>query len=312
MWAATSFFNPVRYQRRLANYRIFRDKLGVPLITVELSFDGQFELTKNDADILIQISGGAVLWQKERLLNRALKSIPSGVEEIAWIDCDAIFARPDWAQEAKAQLRHYDVVQLFSDMLDLEPNELKPSPANALAPPSTRGIVSVYKVAQSDAFVIPAKHPSVRPISRGFAWAAKRTILETHGFYDACIIGAGDRSMAFAMYGRFDEVMRSLVMNDVQQKHYLSWAVPFHQAIAGRISYVPGRTYHLWHGDIKNRNYSDRHKLLSKYNFDPTLDIKVGSGGAWEWARTRPELARFLEQFFESRTEDGIDVGRKT
>ena len=35
---------------------------------MELSFDGEFELEEKDADILIQLSGGAVLWQKERLL----------------------------------------------------------------------------------------------------------------------------------------------------------------------------------------------------------------------------------------------------
>jgi hypothetical protein len=63
----------------------------------KLSFDGGFELTKDDADILIQISGGAVLWQKERLLNLAIKLVPLHVKSIAWLDCDVIFDRPDWA-----------------------------------------------------------------------------------------------------------------------------------------------------------------------------------------------------------------------
>ena len=54
MWALTTYFNPVRYKRRLSNYRIFRSNLHIPLVTVELSFDGHFELTKNDADVLIQ------------------------------------------------------------------------------------------------------------------------------------------------------------------------------------------------------------------------------------------------------------------
>jgi hypothetical protein len=46
MWALTTYFNPVRYKRRLSNYRIFRSKLDIPLVTVELSFDGEFELAK--------------------------------------------------------------------------------------------------------------------------------------------------------------------------------------------------------------------------------------------------------------------------
>ena len=113
MWSITSYYNPVRYKRRLANYRAFRENLAVPLVTVELSFDGRFELTEGDADILIQISGGAVLWQKERLLNVALKSVPSNVSNIAWLDCDVIFERSDWVDAANEQLNKYNVIQLF-------------------------------------------------------------------------------------------------------------------------------------------------------------------------------------------------------
>ena len=51
MWAITSYYNPVGYRRRLANYGLFRANIGVPLVTVELSFDDRFELTDQDADI---------------------------------------------------------------------------------------------------------------------------------------------------------------------------------------------------------------------------------------------------------------------
>ena len=110
MWAITSYFNPVGYKRRLSNYRIFRANLGVPLVTVELSFDGEFELKEKDADILIQLSGGAVLWQKERLLNFAIKAVPSDVKRIAWLDCDVILKRADWVEEAKRQLNEFNVI----------------------------------------------------------------------------------------------------------------------------------------------------------------------------------------------------------
>src|SRR5215203_6717152 len=70
LWAITSYFNPMRYGRRLANYRLFREHLPLPLITVELSFGGQeeFDLREGEADVLIQLRGRDVLWQKERLL----------------------------------------------------------------------------------------------------------------------------------------------------------------------------------------------------------------------------------------------------
>ena len=101
IWAITSFFNPVRYKRRLLNYRVFRSQLRIPLVAVELSFDGQFELTESDADILIQVSGGAVLWQKERLLNIAVKSVPRDIENVALLDCDIMFDRKDWAEDGR-------------------------------------------------------------------------------------------------------------------------------------------------------------------------------------------------------------------
>ncbi len=72
LWAITSFFNPAGYKNRLSNYHRFRSRLNVPLVAVELSFTGRFELRDSDAEILIQISGADVMWQKERLLNIAL------------------------------------------------------------------------------------------------------------------------------------------------------------------------------------------------------------------------------------------------
>ena len=47
MWAVTSCYNPVQFKRRSANYKIFRANLGVALVTVELSFNGHFELTEH-------------------------------------------------------------------------------------------------------------------------------------------------------------------------------------------------------------------------------------------------------------------------
>ena len=90
-WAITSYFNPVGYQRRLQNYRTFRQYLAVPLVTVELSFNGRFQLEHGDAEILVQIPSADIMWQKERLLNLALKYLPESCEKLAWLDCDIVF-----------------------------------------------------------------------------------------------------------------------------------------------------------------------------------------------------------------------------
>ena len=55
LWAITSYFNPMCYRRRLANYRRFRDTLAVPLATIELGFDDEYELGPGDADLTLNL-----------------------------------------------------------------------------------------------------------------------------------------------------------------------------------------------------------------------------------------------------------------
>jgi hypothetical protein len=307
MWSITSYYNPVRYKRRLSNYKLFRKNLASPLVTVELSFDGNFELNKDDADILIQISGGAIIWQKERLLNLAVKSVPSHEEYVSWIDCDAIFERPDWLDEATTQLKSHKVVQLFSDQIDLAPEEDYGSNLTCHdTPPSGHGIVSLItndRFRQSD--VTSTSGRNRRSFAWGLAWAARREILENHGLYDAMIAGGGTRALVSAMYGDFQKVIEAVQFNAAQREHYLKWALPYHKAVDKHVGHLTGRLYHLWHGDIENRNYAGRHSGLVESNFDPNADIVIGSNGAWQWARSKPELERFLKNFFISRAEDG-------
>ena len=119
LWAITSYFNPAGYKSRLANYRTFRKHSAAPLLAVELSFTGSFELQPGDADILVQLTEGDVLWQKERLLNIGLRHLPGPCDAVAWLDCDIIFAADDWAERARAALSTFSLVQLFSERCNL-------------------------------------------------------------------------------------------------------------------------------------------------------------------------------------------------
>jgi len=305
MWAITSYFNPARYKRRLANYKRFRTDLRVPLVTVELSFDGMFELTKEDADVLIQIKGGAVLWQKERLLNVALRAVPAEERFIAWLDCDLIFGESNWVYLAEQSLTAHNVVQLFSDYLYLDIGDTGPTPADETKPPSGYGFVKKLGSDPERAFAINLNIKTLPSTNRGLAWAARREIIDKHGFYDAIIAGQSDRAMAFAMYGRFDKFLSAIDCNRDQEKHYLKWAIPFSNSIQGRIAHLPGRIYHLWHGDKQNRKYTEMERIVASSGFNPETDIYIGSNGSWEWTQPRSELANSLELWFANRREDG-------
>jgi hypothetical protein len=136
------------------------------------------------------------------------------------------------------------------------------------------------------------------------AWAADRGLLEDHGFYDASIVGSGDRLMVSAMYGRFEDPKKLFSFKGTVQQHYLRWAVPFHKSVAERLGHLSGTIFHLKHGELKNRQYLARHEQLAGLGFDPDSDIRIGANGAWQWARPRPDLEEFLRNYFVGRDED--------
>jgi hypothetical protein len=305
MWAITSYYNPARYKNRLPNFRIFRARLAVPLVAIELSFDGNFELTEKDADVVIRISGGAVLWQKERLLNVALRSVPPSENNIAWLDSDVIFERPDWVEAAEKELKAFNIVQLFSEIVDLNREDRQLTADLHDRPVSGRGVASLVGARHADAAAILEQVAQARAKCVGFAWAARRPLLETHGLYDAMIIGGGVRALAAAMYGHFETLVKVYRLNGARREHYVRWARPYHQAVGERIGHIDGRLYHLWHGDAGNRKYSERHRWFADFEFDPDADLKIGANGAWQWARPRPDLDTFFANYFINRAEDG-------
>src|SRR6185295_15513837 len=110
---------------RRENFRIFRERLSVPLVAVELSFNGVFELGPGDAEILIQIQGRDVIWQKERLLNVAVQALPAACTKVAILDCDVLFVRPDWVEALCQLLDQAAIVQPFSTVHYI-PRDLSP------------------------------------------------------------------------------------------------------------------------------------------------------------------------------------------
>jgi len=305
IWAITSYFNPMHWRRRSANYRVFREHLQFPLATVELGYDDQFDLQQDDAEILLRLTGGDIIWQKERLLNLALEALPESCRSVLWIDCDVVFQRVDLAEQISRQLDRVPLVQLFSLVHDLEPDALM----NDL--PTRTGIPRhsiPHRVAQgmSAADCLGKRHPGQLGVrSPGHAWAIRRELIAEHGFYDAGIVGGGDTALACAGYGVFDEVMRLNCMNQRQIEYYLAWAEPFYQSVQGKISFVEGDLLHLWHGEPSNRRWFERYGGLGPYCFDPFIDVALSDSGCWRWNTAKLALHEYVRSYFAARHEDG-------
>jgi hypothetical protein len=305
-WAITCYFNPMRYQRRLANFRIFRDRLQLPLVAVELAFGPEFELQAQDAEILIQLRDGAVLWQKERLLNIALQALPRSCHRVAWLDCDIFFATPEWIEGANSLLDRYSLIQLFRQVHNLSrqwaPGKDCAAEVEFTRPSAAFSLGSGIPAATCIGHLLDIRKGTCAP---GFAWAARRDLLDRHSFYDACIIGGGDRAMACAAHNCFDELTLRHCMNEHERQRYITWAEPYYETVRAETAFLNADIFHLWHGDVGMRKSRARFDGFQHFQFDPYIDIAIGEDGSWQWSTDKPEMHEYVRGYFASRREDG-------
>ena len=150
-------------------------------------------------------------------------------------------------------------------------------------------------------------------ITPGLAWVARRELLDNHKLYDACIIGGGDGPILSGVLGNFVDISEYLKMNAKRKQHFLDWATPLYREVSGDLGFVSGDIYHLWHGAIKDRNYDKRRAGLERHAFNPYTDIAIDECGCWRWNSDKPELHKYLRDYFSQRMEDGnkdIEYGR--
>lgn len=279
-------FNPQRYALPIRNYWEWQHHLGSlsqNLTTIELSFDGQFCIPDS-----IRISGNQrhVMWQKEALINAAVKQLPPSIKFVAWIDHDLIFANPDWANCAVSMLANgFDVVQLF-DRIEY-----------------TAADRSVIDQRQAFAAHFLSGQPVGTPSAPGGAWAARRDYFtRIGGLPDNNIVGGADQLACDAWLNR--------------DSHYLTIYPPKlaeagqawkHQAttsMRGDCGFVPGKVKHLFHGTRANRHYLQRAEILRRHAFDPQSDIRINADGVCEWSSNKPRLHAAIAEYFAIRNED--------
>src|SRR4029077_13058771 len=274
LWAITSYFNPAKYKRRLENYRIFRASLSVPLVTVEHSHCGEFELDDGDADILCQVGGGDILWQREGSLNVALSLLPDCCDSIAWLDCDVIFENGDWPELTRQALDKFAIVQPFDAACDFARGIYLADARKAnLIPTRTSFAYKFCSRTLTSAMLPTAGATLAQTLCAGFAWATRKQLLTSHGLYDAFVVGSGARALALVAIGEMDASIRGWQLNEKEVSHYTNWARPFFNEVHRNVGFVEGKVFHLWHGEIEHRRYGQRHVDFKKFGFDPYNDI---------------------------------------
>ena len=305
--------NPVRFETR---YRLFMDFLNhmrrtfprfkTNLMVVELQQgERPFAITPSVGCRFLQLRSREELWFKERMITLGIRQLPIDWKQVCWIDGDIQFNREDWAKETWHQLQTYDVVQMFSQCIDLGP---KGEPIqthnsfmwsyheNQCQPPEGVGQNGGYGSNPKRGFW----HP-------GYAWAATRKAIDAGGLIDWAILGSGDHHMAHGLLGYIDRSYPGGV-SERYKDELLDWQARMQAGINQNVGYVPGTILHSFHGKKADRKYQERWSIITDNDFDPDDDIFPDAQGLWKLDPSKPRLRDQIRLYMRQRNEDSVDL----
>lgn len=317
--AITSYFNPFNGTLRRKNYETFRKHLGVPLLTVEWSPYADFTLCNQDADYLLQVSGGDILWQKERLLNIGLsRARELGVRNAALVDSDIVFHETDWFIKVLSSLKSHSIVQCFRQvnyLPELDCSDMTRSEISRQQPERIRLSLG-YAFTQTHRFLPrgldeESRHSDISTSSGnpGMAVALSMEKLAKLHLYEANIVGGGDSVLMAGATHSIPDLFSVRPYTNAHKQSILDWydkSIPS----GNQLGYADNEIAHLWHGTIESRQYLSRHVILSKCDYVPSRDINWFKSGALELSEAGAYLKKLILHYMQSReseTERVID-----
>ncbi len=290
------FFNPCSYHSRVRNFEVFAASLsrspGVHWRSIECAF-GNAEFMLKPSDRILRVRSKSVLWQKERLLNRLVVSLPDVFQKVAWVDADVLFSSPSWIVDASDALDDYPVVQLFTTLRQRD-DRLGSDGMNVL-----ESFASLYQQDPDGALGPTYFHHG----HTGIAWAGRREWIERYGLYDCCLSGTGDHLMAHTFIGDWQPGCIGIGQGPAYL-HFVQWSERVYPSLRARLGVVPGQATTLWHGPLSARDYYGAVCAMRNFGFDPLTDLRLNEDGCWEWSSDKPELHRWTHEYFFRRRED--------
>jgi hypothetical protein len=288
--------NPCLYAKRyilLKEFvkRIEEEEEHVNLFIVEMIYENQkFIVTDKKNKNHLQVKTDVPIWHKENMINLAVKYLlPSNYKAFAWVDADVEFENNSWALDTLKILNGCkDVVQLFSHCVDMSNENTNLNIFNSFG----------YSFNKEKKFTTKGQdywHP-------GYAWAiTKKAYDKIGGIYDKGILGSGDSIMALSFINKAES------MNNINYSDDYNNSMLEYQLNAGklRLGYVPGVIRHYYHGSKKNRQYTERWKLLMKYNYSPIEHLTYDKQGILIPTQTFPsDFKEDIMNYFRERKED--------
>jgi len=246
----TKAFNIFRRSIKHLNHKIIECVIGDATPELEESANVKRVYTKN------------LLWHKESLLNNVIAELPKKYKYIFWVDADVIFTNLNWIVDGVEELKNNNIIQPFEHCVHLDRDETEPSFdmnkliyhkfPNRINSKVWRSFCANFATGLSYKSENYNEHGHV-----GFAWAARRDVLDRVPLYDRALIGGADHIMAHAAAGQIGcSCIAKSFTDDIEEVK--KWSYDFYTVVNKEISYVKGSLYHIWHGDIEKREYLKR------------------------------------------------------
>jgi len=258
------FFNPENSPYRiLAFQKWYRSIKHLNHLIIECLIGEQTKSQLPESPHIIRTRADSLLFHKESLLNLAVTLLPRKYKYVFWVDADVLFTNQNWLVDGVESLQSCPLVQLFSWCVHLDKYQIQPafnletakdcaSNLEQRNPKVWRSFAYTYNTTSLGTSENYDLHGHV-----GFAWGARREVLDNCLLYEKALVGGADHILAHACVGQIPHpcIQKGFADN---LNEVIDWSKKFYKASKGWLGYVHGDLYHLWHGEIKNRRYLKR------------------------------------------------------
>lgn len=283
MACITCFFDWAANPWLAHNHEIFRqhwEQSGIPLYTVALHRKSD-RLQLADHQNLMRVQVRDPLFHKESALNYAVKNLPADYQVILYVDADML-------------IQDYSALDQIPKLLAGNTRAVQ-----AIGTVHYRGHDNRLTETRT------AYNPAIRLGFYGAAWAYRREFFDVHGgFYTSYPLGGLDTCALIAAYNdahnprrrSFWKILPPHISRDAK-----AWCEVKGKYFGGQVQVLNVEADHLWHGDLSNRKYVDRHRILR--NVPPSC-FKKDRNGFVEFEQLPVRARQQIQSYWKDRKPD--------
>lgn len=274
------YYNPENNPYRLKNFNEWYESIKhLNHKIIELSINkAPFQLPLNSN--ILRLSSKNNLWYKEQLLNKVIEQLvlENKYKYVFWIDCDVLLTNKNWLVDSVKEFekgttilqpfshcKHLTLESTYKDISAVDKAHLQfeeAYPVKKLAKEKLIWNSAAYVYNTNKVFSTSQNYDLHGHV--GFVWGATLESLKKQPLFEKALTGGADHIMYHASIGEFDQ-KDILDVYNANIKEVLEFMYKWYDVHKGKLSYVKGDLFHLYHGDLKKRDYYNRIKKFTPH-----------------------------------------------